>query len=444
MSHSPLPGIAAGPDGRAPVPGAIERILCDPVTERAGRSSPRSDEGEVLAALADALAGQPGTIAQRLVEAAMRLTEADSAGLSVVEASAEPEPVFRWVATAGALAPYVNGTMPRHASPCGEVLDRDAALVMREPARCYPSLAELGEPVHEVLLVPFHEEGAPVGTVWAVHHSGAKHFDVEDRRVLGSLSRFAAAAAHTSGLLGALREEDRSKDEFLATLAHELRNPLSPIKVALHVLRRLTGGGDPEQRKCLEVIDRQVGHLSAMIEELMDLSAIRSGKMSLRLQMVSLQDVVAEALEAVQARLEQCQHRLSVDLPSAPVRVRGDRDRLRQVFTNLLDNAAKYTPSGGSVRLTLEARDGRAVVHVRDSGVGIAPDMLGQVFEMFAQAPASGAPRGGLGIGLALVRKVVELHGGGVSASSEGPGRGSDVAVWLPLPHAHASRETPG
>ncbi|MEW6371855.1 MAG: PAS domain S-box protein [Pseudomonadota bacterium] len=230
----------------------------------------------------------------------------------------------------------------------------------------------------------------------------------------------------------ALRDADRRKDEFLATLAHELRNPLAPISNAVHLLRH------PEGRRAsdriVEMIDRQVRQMVRLVNDLMDVSRITRGKIGLSKAPVALADILASAIETSQPAIDGARHAFTVSLPAEPLTLQADKVRLTQVFANLLNNAAKYTDRGG--RIWLEARrDGDAAeVKVRDTGIGIDAAALPHVFEMFAQAHApSDRHQGGLGIGLTMVRQLVELHGGTVEAHSAGQGQGSEFVVRLPL-----------
>ncbi len=230
-----------------------------------------------------------------------------------------------------------------------------------------------------------------------------------------------------------LRETARLKDEFLAMLAHELRNPLAPLRNAMAVMR-LKGTDDPEVRWAREVVERQVLQLTRLLDDLLDIARFNRGKINLHRGPVDLADVVARAIETSRPHLEAHKHSLEVSLPEQAVRVEGDLTRLTQVLSNLLNNSAKYTEEGGHIDLIVESRDDAAVVCVRDNGIGIAADMLPHLFEMFSQVSSSlSRSEGGLGIGLSLVRKLVEMHGGQVEARSEGPGHGSEFFVRLPL-----------
>jgi PAS domain S-box-containing protein len=231
----------------------------------------------------------------------------------------------------------------------------------------------------------------------------------------------------------ALREADRRKDEFLAMLAHELRNPLAPIRNAVQLMR-LNGTDDPDVQWARDVVERQVQQLTRLVDDLLDVSRISRGKINLQMGPVDLAAVVVRAVEISRPLIDARKHSLEVSLPEQAVWVEGDSTRLAQVLSNLLNNAAKYSEEGGRIDLTVEPSGGEAVLRVRDTGVGIAADMLSHIFEMFTQVQSSvGRSQGGLGIGLTLVRSLVELHGGSVEAHSGGLGHGSEFVVRLPL-----------
>jgi PAS domain S-box-containing protein len=239
------------------------------------------------------------------------------------------------------------------------------------------------------------------------------------------------------------RDADRRKDEFLAMLSHELRNPLAPIRNALSVLS--LADADPGATAwAREVIDRQTGVLTHLVDDLLDVARITQGKVTLHRATVRLAGVVTAAVEASQPLIDARRHRLEVDLPDEPLYVDGDTTRLSQVVLNLLNNAAKYTPDGGHIRLSLAREADRAVLRVADDGDGLAPETLATAFDLFTQADRSlDRAQGGLGIGLTLVRRLVELHGGCVDAHSDGPGLGAEFVVRLPLVPAPAAPVTP-
>ena len=231
----------------------------------------------------------------------------------------------------------------------------------------------------------------------------------------------------------ALEDADRRKDEFLATLAHELRTPLAPIHNALQILR-LAGPDGAVARSVHDMLDRQVGHMIRLVDDLMEVSRITRGKIDLKRQHVDLAAVVGSAIEATRPLIDAAGHSLTVDLGNEPLELDGDPVRLAQVFSNLLNNAAKYTPNGGRIALRAERRGANVAVSVRDDGVGIRADVLERIFEPFVQAEGGySRSQGGLGIGLTLARKIAVLHGGTIEARSAGPGQGSELVVRLPL-----------
>ena len=231
----------------------------------------------------------------------------------------------------------------------------------------------------------------------------------------------------------ALRETDQRKDEFLATLAHELRNPLAPIRQAA-TISMTEGASEDQKRWSHEVITRQVKHMSVLLDDLLDISRITRGTLELRTEMADLAEVVAVAVETSRPLIDSKRHTLTVELPSRPLEFAADPLRLAQVLSNLLTNAAKYTDPGGTIHLRATAEDGWLEIAVIDSGVGLTPEALSGVFKMFSQVTSSQhRSEGGLGIGLALSRGLVKLHGGTIEARSEGPGKGSEFVVRIPL-----------
>jgi signal transduction histidine kinase/CheY-like chemotaxis protein len=229
------------------------------------------------------------------------------------------------------------------------------------------------------------------------------------------------------------READRRKDEFLATLGHELRNPLAPIGIALETLRAVTPER-PDATSAIESIRRQLQHMTRLLDDLLDISRITLGKIRLQRETVNLAQVVANAVETARPVIDERGHELAVTLPDAPVHMRGDVVRLTQIAANLLNNAAKYTEPGGRIEIAVRQRRDVAMLSVRDNGIGIPPDALDQIFELFTQMPdASERAPGGLGIGLALVKRLVELHGGTVEARRrQVPPGGTEILVRLP------------
>lgn len=233
--------------------------------------------------------------------------------------------------------------------------------------------------------------------------------------------------------LEALRQADRRKDEFLAMLSHELRNPLAPIRNAVGILRR-TGSDDPVAHQSTAILERQVTHMVRLVDDLLDVARITRGDIRLQHAQVDLAEVVRAALEAATPAIERFGHRLSLALPQDPLYVEGDAMRLAQVLINLLNNAAKYTPPGGQIEVHLQREAGEACLSVTDSGPGIPPEQLERAFEMFNRLGRLDEPtRSGLGVGLALARNLVELHGGRLEAANRAPAPGCEFRVRLPL-----------
>ncbi|MDY3562633.1 response regulator [Gemmata sp. JC673] len=246
-------------------------------------------------------------------------------------------------------------------------------------------------------------------------------------------AQVARERAENARLIAELAEANRNKDDFIALLAHELRNPLAPIRTGLEILRR-TAGDQPAVERPRAMMARQLDHMVRLVDDLLDVSRIARGKFELRREAVDLVTVLARAAEAARPRMDDRGHKLELDLPPHPLLVEGDPARLDQIFGNLLTNAAKYTEPGGRVCVSARAEEEEAAVRVRDTGIGIRPEMVGRIFDMFAQADrAAGALADGLGLGLSLVRGLCELHGGRVGVHSDGPGRGSEFVVHLPL-----------
>jgi signal transduction histidine kinase len=231
----------------------------------------------------------------------------------------------------------------------------------------------------------------------------------------------------------ALKEADRHKDEFLAVLAHELRNPLAPIRNAVEIMRR-SSLSDPQLVWSRDVVERQVKHLTRLVDDLLDVSRITRGNINLSREPVSVSTIIARAIETIQPLIAEQRHELTVDVTDEVLEVEGDLTRLTQVLGNLLNNAAKYTDPGGSIVVSARRANADVEIRVRDNGIGIPPELLPRLFQLFTQVDAAAhRAQGGLGIGLALVRQLVQMHGGSVTAYSNGPGTGSEFLIRLPL-----------
>jgi two-component system CheB/CheR fusion protein len=282
--------------------------------------------------------------------------------------------------------------------------------------------------------------GKPYTTAYRIRRKDGTWIWVESTAQV--LKDATGTAAHVVGALvdvserkqaeQALKDAERRKDEFLAMLAHELRSPLAPMAHSLELMK-LSPGETTLVEQARASMERQVSHMMRLVDDLLDVSRITSNKLELKKERVSLVSVLRHVVETNRPLLERSGHGFSVELPDDPIYLWADPVRLAQVFANLLNNACKYTPEGGEIRLTAQLQDAEAAVRVRDNGYGIPPLMLPRVFDLYTQADQTlDKSEGGLGIGLSLVRRLVEMHGGTVSAFSEGEGRGSEFVVRLP------------
>ncbi len=277
---------------------------------------------------------------------------------------------------------------------------------------------------------PIIIRGTPVGSLNFVTAESGRRYSPADCDLAAELARRAAVAIENAQLYQEVKEAQRQKDDFLAMLAHELRNPISAIQFA-NELAKVDGAARAESN---EVIDRQVSNLSRLIEDLLDVSRITRDKIELRREYVDAATIVRRAVATAEPLIKSRKHTLTVETGHEPLPLFVDPTRAEQILVNLLTNAAKYTPEGGQIAVQAQAADGSVVLRVKDTGLGIPPAMLPRVFELFTQLdPSLDRAQGGLGIGLTVVRKLVELHGGSVSVASEGPGKGSEFTVRLPL-----------
>ena len=251
--------------------------------------------------------------------------------------------------------------------------------------------------------------------------------------IIRDISEQVEARQEVARLLDNLRQADRRKDDFIATLAHELRNPLAPIRNAAAVMR-FAPDLTPKLQWCRDVIDRQVGHMAALLDDLLDVSRLARDKITLRRDRLELGTAIAQAVELNRHLIDRRGHKLVMQLAPHAIEVEGDLTRLTQIFGNLLNNASKYTDPGGEIVVTATLHDGCVITRIRDNGIGIRPENLGTIFDLFAQVdPTREGSEGGLGIGLALVKGLVERHGGTIEAASEGLGHGSEFTVSLPV-----------
>ena len=419
---------------------AAERIARDSA-ERASRQS---------AFLADASAALSGSlIASATTRALARLAVpflADVSALTLVEAEGvEPVTELAWTdpeAPSGIATEALQTTAWlgwRHAV---ERVITSGKLETFTPSHVLPITAGAGSGSPMVLprgpqitalaLVPLIARARTIGVLSLGMGPSERAFDSELLDVATDLAGRAAIALDNAFLYRTLHEQDRRKNEFLAMLSHELRNPLAPITNAAHMLQ--PNETDPRRITwAKEVISRQVRQLARLVDDLLDVSRITQGKIELKIESIEVSEVVNAAVETARPMLDSQEHALAVVLPAQPLRIKGDFTRLAQVLGNLLNNAAKYTDRNGRIELTVGHEESQIVFRVRDSGIGIPPDALGTIFELFAQVQQTlDRSRGGLGIGLTLVKRLVEMQGGTVAAHSEGYGCGSEFVVRLP------------
>jgi len=306
-----------------------------------------------------------------------------------------------------------------------EVLERSVPDPQRREA-----LLSLG--LVSYIAVPMTASGETLGVISFATAESGRIYSKGDLALAQDLGRRAAIALQNARLVRALREADRAKDVFMATLAHELRNPLAPIWNGLSIIQRVPGDRTRVEQVGA-MIERQVGQLLRLVDDLLDASRIATGKLELKKEPTSLVQVIAQAVEMSRPHIEAAHHQLVLSFTRESTDVMADPGRLAQVFANLLNNAAKYTRHGGRIEVCVEAHPSQLVVRVKDNGAGIEPEMLRRVFGLFTQLPQQDERRkGGLGIGLSLVDGLVRLHGGHVEARSEGLGKGSEFIVHLP------------
>jgi PAS domain S-box-containing protein len=363
---------------------------------------------------------------QRLVEAALRETRMNLA--AIVESS---DDAIIGLDLQGRVNSWNSGAERMYGYPRDEIVGRPIMLVI--PEELYFEETEIfdrvrsGQPVRHYETVRMRKDGSRIDvslTVSAVRDAQGRLVGVS--KVARDISERKAAEREAA-------EAARRKDEFLAILAHELRNPLAPIRYALDIARQANASPEHRQR-AEEIITRQVDQMARLLDDLLDVSRIARGQVTLRRKWVDLTSVVGCAIDAARPLLDVKAHRLSIDLPRETLRLNADPVRLTQILTNLLTNAAKYTDREGDIQLCARREGDEVVVSVRDNGIGIAPEMMPRMFTLFAQAsPALQRSEGGLGVGLALVKGFVEMHGGRIEARSEGAGRGSEFTVRMPI-----------
>jgi PAS domain S-box-containing protein len=394
---------------------------------------------------------------RKITDSAVAIMQSDFASMQMYYAEEGTPGKLRLLATSGMNAEaesFWEWVMVDRGTTCAVSLRTGERFISSDIQNCEHVIGTIDHPafvaagVNSAQSTPLYSRSGEllgmISTHWKAHHTPSER----DLRLLDILARQAADLIERKKAEDALKqskvaltEADRRKDEFLATLAHELRNPLAPIRNGLHIMRTEPPGEKLE--KLRDMMDRQVTHLVRLIDDLLDVSRVSQGKIDLRKQRIRLQDAVAAAAEASQPLIEDSRHKLTLYLPPQPIWLDADLTRIAQVIGNLLNNAAKYTPEGGRITLSARIENGHAVLSVADTGVGIPADMLPKVFDMFTQVDRNlERSQGGLGIGLALVKQLVEMHGGQIQVTSAGVDKGSVFTVRLPL--AAAATQTHG
>jgi len=406
-------------------------IATGELAERPARQPDLARENLAFLQLAAEMGHPSRHLLQRIVEVTLDLCGAGSAGLSIIE-HRDGKERFRWHAVAGLLRDSLWSVAPQESSPSAITVARNAVQLFVRPDRHFRGMAEVKPPILEVLLAPFPVNGRPAGTIWAVAHDRERHFDAEDARLLGDLSQVAAPAYHAYCIIEGLRDSNRRKDEFLAVLSHELRNPLAAMSNSIkYLVKAVPLEGDPQRAR--NVVQRQLAQVIRLSDDLLDVSRIGHGTLELRRERTDLVSAARLGREAAAPALAEYDREINVTLPDGPMWVEGDATRLSQIVTNLLTNAARRTRSTGTVSLTLRADGGDAVLLVSSETDRVATGWSEPDSDRYGVPMRPEPATGPQGIGLTLVRNLTELHGGSVATVSVGSGIDNGFAVRLPL-----------
>jgi len=472
----------------------LQSVLCtEELNRRPSRPPDYELENRALASLAQALADSPLTILQKMAEIMLETFRADSSGFSLLTKD-DGGKRFHWPAIAGVWKPHIGGGTPREFGPCGDVLDRNCPLLFRHFERRYTYFQPVTPPVEECLLVPFYVEGKAVGTIWLVAHDARRKFDGEDLRMLVSLGVFASAAyqaverfhalskqthdrqtiqqslrdmnealvlgsVHQHGLtetaenlnkqlraeiterkrvesklneaIAVAEKASLAKSDFLSSMSHELRTPLNAILGFAQLLESGSPPPTPSEKRSIEQILKAGWYLLDLINEILDLALIESGKLPLSLEPISLTEVVRECQVMIGPQAQKRGITLRFPQGEVPIFVNADRTRVKQVFINLLSNAIKYNKENGTVDVDYAASTpGRIRVRVKDTGEGLTPNKMTQLFRPFDRLGKETGVEEGTGIGLMVSKQLVELMGGVIGVEST-LGKGS--VFWIEL-----------
>jgi signal transduction histidine kinase len=405
-------------------------IATGELATRPARAPDSDRENQALLQLAVEMGHPSRHVLQRAAEVALGLCSGGTAGVSIIE-HREGKERFRWHAVAGALRDHLWSVAPHDTSPSSVAADRKTVQLFIRPDRHFRHLAELKPPILEMLVAPFQVDGRMGGAIWVAAHDRVRRFDAEDARVLGNLGHVAAPAYQAYCIVEGLRDSNRRKDDFLAMLSHEMRNPLAAMSNAVKYLsQRATL--DVDQLRARGVVQRQLAQVIRLSEDLLDVARIGHGTLELRTERTDLVSAVRMGREAAGPELGEYDREISVALPDAPMWVDGDATRLSQVVTNLLTNAARRTRSGGKVSLTLTHDGGEAVITVASETEGAAAGWARDADTISAPS-GTGRPAEAQGIGLTLAKSLTEMHGGSVATVGSGTGHENGFEVRLPL-----------
>jgi signal transduction histidine kinase len=411
-------------------------IITPALSTRRKRFPNHAAENAALVALAQELANDSQSLFERLASTALELCQAGTAGLSLLENRGEAE-TFTYNAVAGVYADLQGGLSPRDFSPWGTTLDEGAPQLFSNPGRYFSFFADIDPQVVEALVVPIYgAEPRALGAIWVFSHGTTRSFDAEDVRILSALANFTAAALRGFQTQERLVSLIRTRDEFLSIASHELKTPLTSLKLQTQLRQRKLLKSGPEafcREKWVQMFqsdDKQFTRLTNLIEDMLDISRIDSGRLALEYEEFDLCDLARDVTERLSAQIANSGSPLSLVL-EGPLRGEWDRYRLEQVLINLLTNACRYG-SGKPIEVRVFRQGAKAVIQVHDNGIGIAKEHRERIFDRFERA-ISAAERSGLGLGLYISRNIVELHGGSILLIDSEPGQGSIFLAELPL-----------
>ena len=419
-------------------------ISTELLNTRRERSRDFGRENAILQNLALGLADSDNTLLARLVDAAVSICDAGSAGLSLHGASESGEANLLWVAVGGAYAKYLGGTLPVF-SPCGVCLDRGRAELFSRPERVFTYLSDVRPEIVEALVIPMSAGGCSLGTIWIASHAEGPGFTLGDLAIMTTLANFTAAALTLLGRERAAQERarrerqdreqaedvNRRKDEFLSTISHELRTPLHAILSWSELL--IDGLSPADAREAAVSIHRNAERQAHLVDDLLDSSRFVSGP-RLDLRPIDLAGLVVAVVDSARPAFVAKGLTVRVARPSGAITVLADAPRLHQALANIVGNAVKFTPAGGTVQVEVDSDRTKAVVRIADTGVGMSASFLPRAFTRFSQADSSSSRRqGGLGLGLPIAREIIDAHAGSIEAHSDAPGCGATFTVTLPV-----------